>query len=135
VFTKDGKLLASASSDRTVKLWDVASGNPVREFANPDLKSPFPGEPPASHPGWVHAVRFSPDEKMLITAGPAPRYKGYLAAWTVADGKRVAGAERDVGPIHALAVTPDGNRIVIGCGPKTRAESAVEALILKAPGK
>ncbi|QDU20495.1 WD40 repeat domain-containing protein [Urbifossiella limnaea] len=135
VFTKDGKLLASASSDRTVKLWDVASGNPVREFANPDLKSPFPGEPPASHPGWVHAVRFSTDEKLLITAGPAPRYKGYLAAWSVADGKRVAGAERDVGPIHALAVTPDGTRIVIGCGPKSRAESAVEALILKAPGK
>ncbi|MFO0800793.1 MAG: WD40 repeat domain-containing protein [Gemmataceae bacterium] len=135
VFTKDGKLLASASSDRTVKLWDVASGNPVREFANPDLKSPFPGEPPASHPGWVHAARFSPDEKLLITAGPAPRYKGYLAAWAVADGKRVAGAERDVGPIHALAITPDGTRIVIGCGPKARAESAVEALILKAPGK
>jgi len=135
VFTKDGKLLASASSDRTVKLWDVASGNPIREFPNPDLKSPFPGEPPASHPGWVHAVRFSADEKLLISAGPAPRYKGYVAAWTVADGKRVVGAERDVGPIHALALTPDGTRIVLGCGPKTRAESVVEALILKAPGK
>jgi WD40 repeat protein len=135
VFTKDGKLLASASSDRTVKLWDVASGNPVREFPNPELKSPFPGEPPASHPGWVHAVRFSPDEKLLISAGPAPRYKGYLAAWNVADGTRVAGAEREVGPIHALAITPDGSRIILGCGAKTRAESAVEALILKAPGK
>lgn len=135
VFTKDGKLLASASSDRTVKLWDVASGNPIREFPNPDLKSPFPGEPPASHPGWIHAVRFTPDEKLLLTAGPAPRYKGYVAAWNVADGARVAGAERDVGPIHALAVTPDGTRIVLGCGPKARAESAVEALILKAPGK
>ena len=135
VFTKDGKLLASASSDRTVKLWDVASGNPIREFPNPDLKSPFPGEPPASHPGWVHAVRFSSDEKHLITAGPAPRYKGYLAAWNVADGARVAGAERDVGPIHALAITPDGTRVVLGCGPKARAEAAVEVLILKAPGK
>jgi len=80
-------------------------------------------------------VRFSADEKLLITAGPAPRYKGYLAAWNVADGARVAGAERDVGPIHALALTPDGSRIVLGRGPKARAESAIEALILKAPGK
>jgi WD40 repeat protein len=135
VFTKDGKLLATGSSDRTVKLWDVATGNVVRDFPNPDLKAPFPGEPPASHPGWVHAVRFSADEKLLITAGPAPRYKGYVAAWAVADGKRVAGAERDTGPIHALAITPDGNRVVLGCGPKSRAESAVEALILKVPGK
>ncbi|MBN9523512.1 WD40 repeat domain-containing protein, partial [bacterium] len=83
VFTKDGKFLATGSSDRTVKLWDVASGNVVRDFPNPDLKAPFPGEPPPSHPGWVHAVRFSPDEKLIFSAGPAPRYKGYVAAWAV----------------------------------------------------
>ena len=61
-------------------------------------------------------MRFSTDEKLIFSAGPAPRYKGYVAAWAVADGKRVAGAERDIGPVHALAVTPDGTRIVLGCG-------------------
>jgi WD40 repeat protein len=135
VFTKDGKLLATGSSDRTVKLWDVASGTVVRDFPSPDLKAPFPGEPPPSHPGWVHAVRFSADEKLLFSAGTAPRYKGYLAAWTVADGKRVVGGERDQGPVHALAVTPDGTKLILGLAPKGRAESTADVLILKAPGK
>jgi WD40 repeat protein len=133
-FSKDGKLLASGSSDRTAKLWDVNSGKVVRDFANPDLKPVVPGEPAVSHPGPVTGVRFSPDGAILYTAGGAPRYHGYLAAWGVADGKRVAGAERASGPIHALAVLPDG-RLVLGCGPKTRLETDADALILKPPGK
>ena len=32
VFTKDGKQFATGSSDRTVKLWDVATGKVVRDF-------------------------------------------------------------------------------------------------------
>ena len=134
-FTKDGKQFATGSSDRTVKLWDVASGTVVRDFANPDLKSVAPGEPAPSHPGWVLGVRFSPDEKFLMTAGPAPRYKGYVAVWSVADGKRTYGAERDFGPINGLALTPDGNKLLLGCGPKTRTGSDAEAVILKTPGK
>lgn len=134
-FTKDGKMFATASSDRTVKLWDVAAGKVVRDFPNPDLKAVQPGEPAPSHPGWVHAVKFTPDDKHLVTVGPAPRYKGYIAVWSVADGKRLAGGERDFGPIHGLAVYPDGAKLVIGCGPKSRTDSEAEALILKTPGK
>jgi WD40 repeat protein len=135
VFTKDGKHFATGSSDRTVKLWDVAAGKVVRDFANPDLKPAAPNEPAPSHPGWVLGLRFSPDEKFLVTAGPAPRYKGYVAVWSVADGKRVSGAERDFGPVQALATTPDGTRLLLGCGPKTRTQPDAEAVILKMPGK
>jgi WD40 repeat protein len=133
--TKDGKCFATGSSDRSVKLWDVASGRVIRDFPNPDIKPTFPTEPAASHPGWVHTVRFTADEKYIVSAGPAPRGKGYLAVWSVADGKRVFGAERDSGPLHGLAITPDGTRLVIGCGPKSRAQSDAEAIIIKVPGK
>jgi WD40 repeat protein len=82
----------------------------VRDFPNPDLKPVFEGEPAPSHPGWVHAVRFTPDGGRLVTAGAAPRARAYLAVWNVADGKRLSGGERDWGPIHALALFPDGTR-------------------------
>jgi hypothetical protein len=134
-FTKDGKQFATGSSDRTVKLWDVATGTVIRDFANPELKSVLPGEPAPSHPGWIHCVKFTTDDKSLITVGPAPRYKGYLAMWNVADGKRLAGGERDFGPIHGLALTPDGTRMILGCGPKTRTATEAEVLIVKVPGK
>ncbi len=135
VFTKDGKMFATGSSDRTVKLWDVATGTVIRDFPNPDLKSVLPSEPAPSHTGWVHAVQFTADNKSLVSVGPAPRYKGYLAVWNVADGKRIAGGERDFGPLHGFAISADGTKLILGCGPKNRTAAEAEGLILKMPGK
>src|SRR5262249_14400058 len=64
----DGKTLATGSSDRTIKLWNVADGTVIRELVNPKLK----GATPQSHPGWVYGVRFTADGK-LVSAGGAPR--------------------------------------------------------------
>jgi WD40 repeat protein len=133
-FSKDGKLLASVSSDRTVKLWEVASGKVLRDFPNPDLPAAFPGEPSPSHPGWVHGVAFTPDGKYVVTGGAAPRYRGYVAVWSAADGKRVFGGEQDVGPVQALAPLPDG-RLVLGCGVRSRDGSDADAVIVKLPVK
>ena len=129
--TKDGKLIASGGNDRHIKLWNAADGNVIREFPNPELK----GEPGQSHPGGIYQLRFTPDEKYLVSAGPAPRNQGYLAVWSVADGKLVSGQLLAIGPVFGLALSPDGKNVLIGCGPKMRQIPEAEAVLMPLPIK
>ena len=64
-FSGCGKVLASASQDGTVKVWDAETG---------ELRETF-----SRHKGTVHSVKFLPKCKMLLTGGR----DGTMRIWDV----------------------------------------------------
>jgi WD40 repeat protein len=136
-FSPDGKAIVSGSSDRTIKIWNVADGSVARECINPSLQAVAAAGaapvPPQAHPGWVYQLRFTPDGKSLVSVGNAPRNQGYLAVWNFADGKMLHGEELPLGALYSVAVSPDGKLLALACGPRGRQFQEVDCYLLKMP--
>jgi WD40 repeat protein len=102
-FTRDGKTLATASNDGTVRLWDVATG--IERFTLEARMAFIPGD----HRQGQQQMAFSPDGKLLATRWMTRTERG-VKLWDVATGKGFAILrQEDIG--GQLAFSPNGNRL------------------------
>jgi len=110
-FTSDGKKLATASADGTVKIWDAASGNVLATFkVETTVKTTDPKtkkETLITEPGRPFTcVAFSPDNKILS----AGNLDGVIKIYDVDAAKEIGALKAHEG-VWALAYNPDGSRL------------------------
>jgi hypothetical protein len=95
---EDGGRCVSASSDRTVRLWDTATGQCLRVFEG--------------HTDVVFTAVFHPDGKRIASAG---RDRA-VWLWDPESDQEVARLPGHTSYIWSLAFSPDGKTLVSGSG-------------------
>ena len=99
-FTPDGKAVASASEDRTARLWKTDTGEPVATLNG--------------HTQAVRGIAFSPDGDLIATASLDKTVK----IWRRSDGS-LAGTINHPRPVYAVAFTEPGTELATGSSDNT----------------
>jgi WD40 repeat protein len=98
-FSPDGHTIATGSDDRTVRLWDAQTGQPL-------------GPPLSGHQNAIAHVAFSPDGKRLVSGA----YDNNVRVWDTLTGRPLTGHQDKV---TRVAFSPDGHRIASASFDKT----------------
>lgn len=96
VFSPNGKTLASASEDKSIRLWNLATGKTIATLRG--------------HTNTVCSVVFSPDGKILASAS----CDGIVRLWDVASGKNTTTMQLPGTMFCSVAFGPDGNVLAAG---------------------
>ncbi|MEH2205697.1 MAG: hypothetical protein V7K53_16720 [Nostoc sp.] len=92
-FSRDGKMLASASADNTVKLWNPITGKEIKTLTG--------------HTDLVNGVSFSPDGKMLASAS----YDKTVKLWDISTGKEIKTLTGHTRWVKGITFSQDGKML------------------------
>jgi WD40 repeat protein len=135
-FAPDGRTLAAENTDRTITLWEVASGKERGRLSQAAVAA---GAPPNAmdqelalavdafvvagggvlggfgEPFGPVGLAFSPDGRTLAVRGPDLSVR----VWDVTAGKEITQLKGHGGPVETVAFAPDGRTLVSGASDTT----------------
>ncbi len=94
VFSPDGRTILTGSTDKTARLWDCTTGQPIGQ--------------PMQHPNMLWSVAFSPDGKTVLTACGDSSAR----LWDAASGSPIGQPMVHEDSVTAVAYSPDGKSVV-----------------------
>ncbi len=99
--TADGRRALSGSSDETLRLWDLGTGECLRTFAG--------------HPDMVRCVALSADERLALSGGNDKT----LRLWELSSGHCLRTFEGHTDFVDCVSFSADGERALSGGNDKT----------------